>query len=452
MALTKIFDISNRTLAAYRRALEVTSHNIANAANPYFSRQRVIFESDISDLNGGFVWGNGVKIRDVQRVRDFLTDMQLRAANPKLYDSSKQSTLIGQVETIFSEPSDLGLSNLISQFFSSFQELSVTPNSSALRTAVVNAATNLGSKVNSINSSLATTKTDIRNEFKADVDAINSILQELQTVNAQQFDFNYKGAPINDLLDKRDQLIEELSSLVNVTVTIDSNNNAVVSIGGAFAVDRLYAAKFEMVETNGKLSMQLEGSNAPVVLSGGELNALSDVYSNKIPEYQQRLDEIINQLVSSVNDIHSTGYTITNPQQTGVNFFEGYENGVLTINPDIVSDPNNIAISSDGTEGNGDLAITLAELNDAELLNGSTLIDSYSSLISDIGNTKSLADNFSEANQLVVDQLQSQKLSVSGVSVDEEMTNVLKFQRTYEAAAKLISVADELLQTLIDMV
>ena len=156
--LTKIFDISTRSLAVYRRALEVTSHNIANASNPFFSRQRIIFETDSGDPGAGNVWGNGVKISDIRRVRDSLIDSHLISTNPNYSDSFKQSQLIGDIEKIFSEPSDLGISNLMTSFFNSFNKLSVTPNSTPLRTDVLNAANNLAAKVNSINQSLTVLK------------------------------------------------------------------------------------------------------------------------------------------------------------------------------------------------------------------------------------------------------------------------------------------------------
>jgi len=151
MALTKIFDISSRSLAVYRRALEVTSHNIVNSANPNYSRQRIMFSTETSNLTAGLVWGNGVKISDVMRVRDRLVDAHIIGTNQKYSDSNRQSQLVGDVEKIFSEPSDLGISNLMTTFFNSFNELAVTPNSVPLRTNVLNSSNNLSAKVTSVN-------------------------------------------------------------------------------------------------------------------------------------------------------------------------------------------------------------------------------------------------------------------------------------------------------------
>jgi flagellar hook-associated protein 1 FlgK len=122
------------------------------------------------------------------------------------------------------------------------------------------------------------------------------------------------------------------------------------------------------------------------------------------------------------------------------------------INDDILRDPRNIAISADGTGGNGALSIQLAELSSKKLIEGSTLLESYSALISEIGNEKSAASYSAESNKIVLDKLDEQKASYSGVSIDEEMTNIIKFQRSYDASAKLVKIADEMLQTIINMV
>lgn len=452
MALTKIFDISSRSLAVYRRALEVTSHNIVNSANENYSRQRIMLETETSNLTAGIVWGNGVKIDSVQRMRDKLVDAHILTTNQKFSDSNRQSALIGQIEDVFSEPSDLGISNLLTTYFNSFNELSVTPNSLPLRTNVLNAANNLSAKVTTINESLASLKGDIKQEFNQKVNEVNALLKQIHQINYEQFSNAYNGVPVNDLLDQRDALVDELSQLVNINVVYDNTNSAVISIGGALAVDRMHSADFVAEEVNGKLNLKVKDGTYPIVLTGGELNALSNVYSKKIPDYKEKLDTVINSLVEAVNAQHVNGYTITDPQETGLNFFEGYVNGELIINQEILDDPNKIAVSADGTEGNGDIALAIAQLTDAKLLGGNTLQESYSSLINDIGNDGMLQNNYTDANQIVLDELDQLKASQSGVSVDEEMTNVLKFQRTYEASAKLITIADDMLRTILEMV
>ena len=219
MALTKIFDISSRSLAVYRRALEVTSHNIVNSANPNYSRQRIMLETETSNLTAGIVWGNGVKIADVQRLRDKLVDSHIISTNQKYSDSNRQSELIGQIEDIYSEPSDLGISNLMTTFFNSFNELAVTPNSSPLRTNVMNAASNLSAKVTSINESITSLKGDIRQEFLQKVNSVNSILKQIHQINYEQFSNAYNGVPVNDLLDKSELSVRRIAGITGHSVS-----------------------------------------------------------------------------------------------------------------------------------------------------------------------------------------------------------------------------------------
>jgi flagellar hook-associated protein 1 FlgK len=225
-----------------------------------------------------------------------------------------------------------------------------------------------------------------------------------------------------------------------------------ISIGGVFAVNRNNVSEFKVASINGKLGLTTLDGNLDINITGGELSAQSDVYSNKIPEYLAKLDAVVQQLFDSVNTVHKTGHTLTDPPQTNISFFECFTNGVLTINSDIISNPNLIAASSDGTAGNGQIALQISELMNQNLLNGSTLGDVYSNLVSQMGNEKLSASQSSESSLLILEQLSMQRASYSGVSIDEEMTNVIKFQRSYDASAKLIKVADEMLETLINMV
>jgi len=453
MAITKIFDIASRSLAVYRRALDITSHNIANTNNPNFTRQRIVFASDFTDMNAGFVWGNGVKIADVLRYRDNFVETQTRIINSKYNDNKRQSELISNIESLFSEPSELGLGNLIGKFFASFSELAASPTSNPLRTSVLNAATSLASKVNNLNISLNGIKENIKTEFDEKLKNINKLLVQINQINKDIQSSQVKNVSINDLLDHRDKLLNELSKLANINIVTNSDNTVNVSLGGSFAVDAYHVTEFESyIDENKRIQMRIKGGTHPVILTDGEMNAISNVYNSKIPSYLQKLDRIVNTIVIEVNRIHSTGYSRTTPPQTGLNFFEEYKDGVLRINQLLVRNPNLISISSDGTQANGDKAIEISEIINQRIIDNSTIMEYYTSLINEIGNDGLLNKNLTEANQLVLEQLELQKQINSGVSLDEEMTNVLQFQRSYEASAKLIKVSDELLKTILELV
>ncbi len=452
MAISRLFDISRRSMQTYQRSMDVASNNIANVGNADYRRQRAIISTSSTQQYAGITWGSGVKMDDIERIRNSLTESQITSNNQKFAFNERSSVLLSQVENVFSEPSELGISNLLGQFLSSWSELSANPTSSALRGNVVYSAQNLSAKVGDINESFQIIKSSIYNEFNDKVREVNNNLSGLQSINRQISEARAIGQNANDLMDKRDKLVDELSKLANISVNYQADETVSISIGGVFAVDKGSYTEFEMSTTEDNIAMVSVDGGKEVTLSSGEMGALADVFANKIPTYQAKLDSVINQLMTSVNDIHSTGYNLDDPPVTGFNFFESYVNGELKITDEILNDSNKIAISSDGTSGNGDIAIKLFELGDATVLDGSKLIDVYSTLISEVGSEKQNVDRLAEAGSLVLQQLNNQKDSISAVSVDEEMMNVIKYQKAYEASAKLIRMADELLDTLMTLV
>jgi flagellar hook-associated protein 1 FlgK len=452
MSLSRILNIASRGLSTYQRAMDLTSHNISNAGNSSYSRQRALLGTGRPEYMQGFEWGTGVTIDRIDRIRNRYVDNEMRVGLQNFSSNEKRASVLGRVEQFFGEPSAAGISDSLTKFFSSFSELSVSPNSIPLRNKVVSQAQNLASNLQSIYSGVDTIKNDTLNEFNSTVDEVNMYLQQVQEFNTQISNQTLAGGTANDLMDKRDLVIDKLSELVNINVTYDNKNSANISIGGTLAADVVHAVEFRGELKDGKLQMVSGNENIAVKLTGGELAGLSKVYSIDIPEYINKIDSIFSTLVDEVNRQHSTGYNLGEPPVTGVNFFSGYSNGVLTINQDILNDPANIAISSDGTSGNGDIALAISDIANQSILDGSTLTESYASLMSKLGTDIKTATDSADATYLVLEQLQYERSSYSGVSIDEEMTNVIMYQKSYDASAKLVKVADEMLSTLINMV
>lgn len=452
MGLNSVFSIARSSLFAHQQALAVTSANLANANNPAYSRQVALFGTLSPDNRASFSFGTGVAVEDVLRIRNSVTDNQIRANNHSFYESQKKATVLREIESLFSEPSEYGLSNLITEFFNSFDELALDPLSSSLRTSVVQAAQMMSEKISSVRNGISKTQHETINEASDIADKINGIVKQLNTVNKQIYDASVVGNSVNDLADMRDALLEELSEYVNINVSIDENQVANVSIGGTFAVDGLHYKQFEIKKEDGQLMLISDEDDSIVRLSGGSLNGLLDLHNSVLPKQIEALDELAMTIMENVNAIHSTGYSITDPQVTGVNFFTNYEAGKLEINQDIIEDPFLLAISGDGADGDNSIALKLAELKNQDILNGKTISENYSDFISKVANEINLQEQNAESYAIVLDQLHQTKMEYSGVSTDEEMMNVMKYQRSYDAAAKLITVADELIQTLLTLV
>ncbi|MEI7812254.1 MAG: flagellar hook-associated protein FlgK [Ignavibacteria bacterium] len=461
MGLSGVFNIASRSLGVYQQALNVTSNNVANSNNADYARQKVILGSEITN---GSEWGTGVKIEDVQRVKNNLLDTQIRSYNDKYSDASKRAEVLGQVEALYSEPSDQGLSSLITQFFNSWDQLAVTPNSTSLRSNVVEASKRMTTKIQSAYEGLTQIKDDLLSQTNLKLQELNTTLKNVQTLNKQIASAKASNQSSNTLMDSRDKAIDSLSTIANISVNYDQNGSANISIGGVFAVDSSSSTQFKAVNENGKIVISnMEGTSRPA-LKGGELFALTDMYSNTITGYQTGLDTIASTIMTQVNQVHKQGYdmsaTSVATMPNGVDFFSAYSNGTLQINENIVgntstgkqADLNKIAVSISNQNGNGTNAINIATLANTKAINGQTIGDYYSTMVTGIGTEKQLSDQNTASNKLVLDQFNAQKTSYSGVSIDEEMTNVIKFQRSYDASAKLIKVADELLQTLMQMV
>ena len=464
MSISRTLNIAESGLQVYQDALDVTSNNITNSSNPNYSRQVVNIQSATPTSSGNTIWGNGVSLADVQRVRDTLTDGQIITSNSAYSYNNQLSTELNSIQSLFDEPSSTAssttsvssptdsLSDSTSAFFTAWQNLAVTPNSVSLRDNVIQAAQSLSNNISTINSGIATVQSNTITALDGDVSSLNSDLQQIQNLNSQITAAKAAGESPNDLQDTQLSLINNLSKLTNASVTYNANGAAIISIAGNLAVDQNTYNQFSASEINGKLIINSSGSSSPINLSGGgTIGAELDTYNTYIPQYQTSLNNYVNRLMTSVNTLHETGYSITDPTQSGTDFFSGYSDGVLTINQNLVNDPNQIAISSDGTSGNGDIATSIGGLANQQDASGTTLTDDYSSLIDKIGTDTQNAANQADNYNALLTSLNNQESSVSGVSLDEEMTNVIQYQRSYQACAEVISTASDMLETLISM-
>ncbi|MDQ7817337.1 MAG: flagellar hook-associated protein FlgK [Melioribacteraceae bacterium] len=464
MGISRLLDISVRSMAAYQRAMDVTSQNISNAGNPEYSRQKTLFATEETQLGIGM----GVKIQDVLRIRNEMIDNQIRRYQSSLYDAEKRTEMYKQLESIIAEPSEIGLSTYFSEFFNSWSELATNPNSTQLRTNVVQKAQRLSERFAEIFEGFTNVQSVLQREAVTKTNQVNSYLKEIAELNHQIYESEARGIKASELKDRRDLMIDNLSQLVNVTVNINEHGAAIVNVGGVQGADQNEYNEFEVSIINNKMRIVSKiDQNSIVVLNGGELNALTDLYSNKIPEYRENLEDLARVFVDKVNQYHMQGYTLVQNgnSSTGIPFFgtldingsvEGaFINGQIKINENILKNPKNIAVSGEaGNDGNGAIANILASLGDLKLseLGDQSMMENYTFFLNNFGIEKVVSDNKIESNGLVLQQLQNQRASYSGVSIDEEMTNVIKYQRSYEASAKLIKVVNEMMETILQMV
>lgn len=449
-----LLEIGRRALSAQSTAMNVTSHNIANANSPGYTRQRVDLAATLplKDISG-FLIGTGVSVAAIERLRDRFIDNQFRQTNSSLGSATMRQTVLSQIEAGLSEPSENGIQALLSGFFNSFQELASHPEESSARQAVLQHASRLVSAFNRIAGNFTAQRLTVADDATSKVNRMNELIRQIAELNRQISNARNAGSVPSDLMDQRDRALDQLSQYTSMTASLDSQGSMIVSIGGVMVAGNGTSVSLQAAVVNGVLKVSTM-TGQDVNITGGELGSALELYNATIPGYMTQLDEMANALIARVNDVHAAGYGLGNPPPTGIDFFTGSGAAGIAINTQISSNINNIAASSTGAPGDNQTALALFGISSEQLVgnNTLTLAQFYTGFVSSIGSAVSSAQGASSGAELVLSQLSNRRDMVSGVSLDEEMTNMIKFQRSFEAAARVVRTTDELIQTILNMV
>ena len=457
--LTNILNTARRALFAQQSALNVTGHNIANANTPGFSRQRVDMEaSPPLDLPLGRI-GTGVQIAEIRRVRDQWIDAQFRAENESSGRWEVAEQLLGQIEDLFGEPGETGLNEILGKFWNSWGDLANNPESSSARVAVQQRGITLTHAFNHLDARLRALQEDLNTSIETKVAQINSIAERIAELNVRIVTVSARGDHANDAEDERDRLMDTLSKLVNMSARESADGAITIAIGGRVLVERDAVAELTTTTRSSGYGVLRDvvwkSDGAEARITKGELGGILDVRDTKIPNYLEQLNTLALQLVQEINTLHRSGYGIGG--STGINFFEEGTSGAsdMALSPDILNDPGKIAAAaSDGSPGDNSNALAIAELRHGLTMNGDTATfgDYYSSLIATIGVQSQEAQSMRGNHQLLTEQLENERRSISGVSLDEEMTNLIKYQHAYAAAARLVTTVNDLMQSILEMI
>lgn len=449
-------DIASRALRAFQYSLDVTGNNISNVNTTGYSRQSAaLSQTDPTIFYSGarLSLGSGVTVSTITRARDmFLQSRRLDAQS----EESRLDTLVtnlDQVDSAMLEPSDDGISSALSSFFDAWSSLSSNPNESASRSEVQMAGQTLATRIRDTYTNIQTLKEQFTQEADSTLDNIDQLTSKIADLNTQIRSASAGGVEANDLLDQRDQALQSLSELVNVTsyentdgsVTVYTGQLNLVDTGGANAIPRTFDAA----------SQTLSSGNQNYKIKEGKLAGLFQSIT-AINSYQTQLNNLANNLRTEVNALHQTGTNNLSPATTGLNFFNNTTNGAIdfALSDEVAADPDAIAAGTTGSSGDGGLALSMSQLRDTEIstLGNKTFSDYYSDLASGIGSDVDEYETALSAKSAVLEQIDTQIQSVSGVSLDDEMANMLRYQRSYQAAAKMLSIFDQVTDDLISMV
>jgi flagellar hook-associated protein 1 FlgK len=446
-------EIGKRALMAQQLAMNTASHNIANSTTPGYTRQRVsLVASYPADTPQGSV-GTGVLVESVRQIRDLFLTEQYRGANSSHTQWETTHKTLSQIESFFNEPSDTGLAQTISDFWNAWENLATNPTSRSTviekTNVLINAIKQRATQLNDLQSSL---DSEITNR----VQQINELGGQIAAINRQIVGAELAGDKANDLRDKRDLLVDSLSTLTQVRTIERSNGSLTVLLGSMALVDAgdslTITAKTEHSGNSTVTRAVWENTNFDIEFSGGELYALQQLRDKVVPEYQSGLDTLAETIVEQVNTIHRGG--VGADGSTGINFFSPYNTTAMTIslNTEIANDPNLIAAALvSGSPGDTRNAQAISELRSSTVLsaNSVTISEYYAGLVGTLGIKTQEASNLKENYNLLATQMDNAKQSVQGVSIDEEMTNMMKCQKAYEASARMITYIDSALETII---
>jgi flagellar hook-associated protein 1 FlgK len=451
-----------RGILAQQRAIDIAGHNIANAGTVGYTRQsaNLVTTTPFNDSPHGLL-GTGVDVAGYQRIRDSFIDIQLRAQTMRKGSAEAQQDGLNQVELSLSEPSDTGLSSLLGKYWGAWQTLQGSPESLATRQTVVQAAASLADGINTVANQFATVQSQTAQEQTSTVAQVNSIGTQIASLTTAIKSAQLVGQAPNDLLDRRDVLLDQLSELGNVTVSTTAGSAGAlgaidVSIGGAVLVSDTTAATVGLVASVGPpavlgmnpTSGKLAGLAAVITAIGTHADTVAATPGTG---YIGKLDELAKTIADQTNTQHAAGFDLAGV--AGVAFFTtttDNEAASIAVNPALLASPSLVAASATGQPGDSGNALAIAGLQRATLIGGATIDTAYSQLVTQIGSDSQQAQQSLSNATSLVDALSNRRMSVSGVSLDEEMANLLQYQRGFQASARALSAMDEMVDQLVN--
>lgn len=401
-------------------AIQTTSHNISNINTPGYSRQRVNQSASSpysmpgknSNFGVGQI-GTGAQIDDVTRIRNSFYDYQYRSESHQYGSTSVKYEYFKNIEGIFNEPSDTAISSSLNSFFNSWSELSKDPQSSGVKSVVIENGKYLSNSINSAFKRLESLEEGLDKQSEYIMDEVNSMLSQLDKLEKNIKIIQGSGKSPNDFLDKRDQLLDNLSFKLNIN---DKDVKATLK---------------KAYDANGKVTLD-DLTKSGVKISGELEGTLS--MKQEIKKYKDGLKQLANTITSNVN------------KAAGQEIFKAKDGELISINPEMLQEPEKINVTAD-------IALKVYELKSEKVnINGKdmTINTFYNSMIQDLGQSSAAVIRDESNQSKLLENIDSSRSSVSGVSLDEEMISLVQLQHTYSANAKVMSTIDSLLDVVVN--
>jgi len=465
-------------LLAHRKASEVTGQNIANVNTPGYSRQRIDLTASASGTVPA-VWarsttvGNGVDVVGQTRIRDEFLERRFLAEQATSSSLTRQAQTLSRVEAVFAEPSDTALAAQLADYWAAWDDVANQPSSEGARSSLLERGTTVVEAFNRAATELGQLRDAAAQQVTTTIEQVNALAARIADLNGSIRNATAAGLSPNELSDQRDLLVNELSTLVGVTTRAGEHGTVEVAIGGTSLVtgnraERLQVADLPAAPPNaadptslvgwGQVQVQWARDGYPVTLTGGEVHGLVQAVNDVLPRHLDQLNTLSVTLRNDVNGLHATGYG--SDGGTGRDFFSATPAGppyigaaaglALSSGPDgVAGHPEWIAASGVATPvGNQDVSVAqqLAALHDSP----SGVDAAYRAFIGRLGVEAQSVSRRSIIQDAVTHQVDTQRLAVSGVNIDEEMVNLTLSQHAYNAAARVLTTIDSMIDTLVN--
>ncbi len=458
-----MLSIARSGLMASQAQISTSSQNVTNAQTPGYSRQRVTLTPGYPERLAYGTFGTGVLIGGVERMRDELLDASFRRDTQNAGYTEERRDALQAIEGVLGEPSETGLASSLEQLWSAWSDLSTNPESSAAKGVVRQRGAQVASQLNTYGNQIEDARTVARTRLLETTDKVNSLAAQVAEINARIVAAEAAGKQSPDMRDQRDLKIDELSSLIGATAYRQADGSVNINVGGDSLVD---GANFKTVRVQAPLADptklaialgDLPPGGAPtetMYAIGGQVAGMLDSYNTVYPDALKNLDAIASSLITNTNALHTTGYI---GAAAAGNFFDASRTTARTIQLDstIAANVNRVAASGIANEaGDNSVALRLSQLRDTPVsVNGQTssISEGYRNVVASIATMVNGASGTATAARTLATQTDTRRESVKGVSIDEEMVNLMKYQQSYQAAARLINVIDEMSQTLINL-
>lgn len=539
------FNIARSGLFVSQRALNVTSHNIANANTPGFARQRLDTKASrpefLAASNGAL--GTGVDSESVIQIRDEFLDFKYRGQTSVEGEWGFKEDILSTLETVFNEPSDSGIRSFLDQFFSAIGELNKNPESLTTRSLVRQRIIALAKNINQMQSSMEKLQRDADFQLSTVVDDVNGYAKQISELNKIIYISELDGSTANDIRDQRNVILDKLSELVNIDYYEDSAGRFNVLVTGQALVSHYEYDQIRLTErtvkNNPEDALKLKDidwiSGGTFKATSGKIKGILEMRDNiegsekGIPYYMNKLTEFSDVFANEINRIHMSGFDLDKAK--GVMLFTkngmssaDYENEImlkglnggaaidvttemmagilpthtqdqkdkifltnmaallasnpayanksikalsngtfvvadrisareLSLSSDIEKDLDKIAASvlQVGTPGDGNNALRLINMRSNTFLFTWGSPDDYvKSLVSNLGVDTAEAMRINENQSVLTAQIEHKRQSIMGVSLDEEMSEMIKYQHSYNASARMITTIDEMLDKIIN--